>query len=195
MRLALLAAALLLAGCVGPAEPHFDHTPASTTPAPSAPSPAPYAGQEMREIKALSTEEIEGYRAGAGLGYALPAELNSYPGPLHALEMGERLQLTAEQRDALTSLRADMLAAAVPLGERYLVIESAIEQGFRDGALDEPSLRSLLDESALVEAELRYTHLSTHLATKALLTTHQVALYDEARGYGRADHASHEHES
>lgn len=206
MRIVLLALAFALAGCVGPASPTYENDPA---PDPAMPSTSPYAGQEVRELKALSADEIQGYRSGAGLGYAKPAELNSYPGPLHALEMAERLGLTDEQKSELTRIREEMLAQAIPLGERYLVVESAIEQGFRDGALDEATLASLLDESADIEAKLRLAHLAAHLETKALLTQHQVALYDEARGYaaaqrgadaaadassGEADHDAHGHE-
>jgi hypothetical protein len=41
---------------------------------------SPYAGQEKREIKALSAEDIEGYLTGQGMGFAKAAELNHYPG-------------------------------------------------------------------------------------------------------------------
>jgi hypothetical protein len=46
---------------------------------------SPYAGQESREIKALSAEETKQYPPGAGMRYAQPAELNRYRGPLHVL--------------------------------------------------------------------------------------------------------------
>lgn len=180
---------VLLAGCV---EPDTHAPPIDAVPEPS-PSQTPYRGQEARDIKALSAEEIEGYRTGGGLGYAKPAELNSYPGPLHALDMGDRLALTPEQREALTALRQEMLAKAVPLGERYLANEAEIEARFRDGSMTPESLAALLAESARIESEIRFAHLDAHIATKALLTRHQVALYDEARGYGDADHAAHEH--
>ena len=42
---------------------------------------SPYAGQESREIKSLSPAEVDGYLAGAGMGFAKAAELNGYPGP------------------------------------------------------------------------------------------------------------------
>jgi hypothetical protein len=35
---------------------------------------SPYAGQEKREIKALSHEDIEGYLAGEGMGFAKAGE-------------------------------------------------------------------------------------------------------------------------
>jgi hypothetical protein len=45
---------------------------------------SPYVGQEYREIKALSTQEISDYISGRGMGLAKAAELNGYPGPAHA---------------------------------------------------------------------------------------------------------------
>ena len=44
----------------------------------------PYAGQQQRDLKALSADEVKQYLEGAGLGYAKPAELNHYPGPPRA---------------------------------------------------------------------------------------------------------------
>ena len=41
----------------------------------------PYAGLEGRAIKALSEQQIADLRAGRGMGLALAAELNGYPGP------------------------------------------------------------------------------------------------------------------
>lgn len=38
--------------------------------------------QRQRDIKSLSAERIEGLEEGRGLGYAKPAELNGYPGPM-----------------------------------------------------------------------------------------------------------------
>lgn len=46
-----------------------------------------YSGYASREIKALSPAQIEDLRTGRGMGLALPAELNGYPGPLHVLEL------------------------------------------------------------------------------------------------------------
>lgn len=179
----LLLAAVLLAGC---------------TAAPEAPSPtaasSPYAGQETREIKALSTSDIEGYRSGAGLGYAKSAELNHYPGPLHALELADALMLSDQQRADLEQVREDMLAEAVPLGERYLAAEDDIEDAFRSGQVDAATLRGLLERAADIEAQLRFVHLDAHLTTRALMTPEQVARYDELRGYsGTGGDGAHAH--
>ncbi len=53
--------------------------------------PSPYAGMENRRVKALSDQQIVDLKAGRGMSLALAAELNGYPGPLHALELGSVL--------------------------------------------------------------------------------------------------------
>lgn len=42
-----------------------------------------YAGEQGREIKSLSSDEVAGLKAGAGMAYAKAAGLNGYPGPAH----------------------------------------------------------------------------------------------------------------
>lgn len=168
----LLVPALLLAGCAVPA-----HDPAA------APEPSPYAGEQARDIKALSPEDVAGYERGAGLGYAKSAELNHYPGPLHALEMADELGLSEAQRRDLQQVREDMLAEAVPLGKDYLAAEEAIESAFRSGSVTGEELRALIERASSIEAQLRFVHLDAHLTTRALLTPEQVMRYDELRGY------------
>ena len=58
----------------------------------------PYAGMQSRPIKALSDQQVSDLRAGRGMGLALAAELNGYPGPSHVLEFADQLELSAEQR-------------------------------------------------------------------------------------------------
>jgi hypothetical protein len=79
MRLPLIAIVVACAATPALAQ-HGGHRP---------PSPAgTYAGFEAREIKALSTQEIADLRAGRGMGLALAAELNSYPGPMRNRRLG-----------------------------------------------------------------------------------------------------------
>lgn len=58
----------------------------------------PNAGQESYRIKSLSEAEVQNYLNGRGMGLAKPAELNRYPGPMHVLELAEKLQLSALQK-------------------------------------------------------------------------------------------------
>jgi hypothetical protein len=78
---------------------------------------SPYAGWEHQTVKALSDQQIADLCAGRDMGLALPAELNGYPGPVHALELGDQLRLTKDQRTRVQELHAAMQAEAIPLGE------------------------------------------------------------------------------
>lgn len=83
----------------------------------SAIRPNPYSGQEQREIKALSPEEIQGYLAGKGAGLAKAAELNHYPGPVHVLELADKLQLSAEQKTRTKAIFDAMQKEAINQGK------------------------------------------------------------------------------
>src|SRR3712207_9323090 len=80
---------------------------------------------EAREIKALSPQEVADLRAGRGMGLALPAELNRYPGPMHVLELADPLDLSPEQRRRMEGLVEAMRAEARPLGEAVIAAEGA----------------------------------------------------------------------
>jgi hypothetical protein len=66
----------------------------------------PYADEQSRAIKALSPKEIDDLTHGRGMGLAKPAELNRYPGPMHALELAEPLKLSGGQRQGLETIMA-----------------------------------------------------------------------------------------
>src|SRR4030088_2876215 len=78
----------------------------------------PYAGMQTRSIKALSEAQVADLGAGRGMGLALAAELNGYPGPSHVLELADKLELSADQRTRINGLFDSMKAEAVPLGSK-----------------------------------------------------------------------------
>src|SRR4051794_9522827 len=80
----------------------------------------PYAGLQSRSVKALSEQQVADLRAGRGMSMALPAELNGYPGPLHVIELADKLALTPEQAARVRSLYDEMKGEAVRLGERLI---------------------------------------------------------------------------
>ena len=100
-------------------------------------TPSPYAGEEQREIRALSAEQVEGLLAGKGMGYAKAAELNGYPGPKHVLELAEELDLSEAQRTATERIFAEMAAQARTLGAELVAAERALDQDFRHGQVTE----------------------------------------------------------
>ena len=144
---------------------------------------APYAGQQARDIKALSEDEIKGLLDGAGMGFAKAAELNRYPGPMHVLESADELKLTGEQRTALQSLMKRHKEEARRLGAEVVRLERDLDRLFREGAATDASVDAKLAEIATAQAKVRGSHLKTHLATTALLTPQQVEAYVRLRGY------------
>lgn len=152
---------------------------------------SPYAGQEQHDIKALSPKEIEDYFNGAGMGFAKAAELNSYPGPKHVLELGEKLQLTGEQTKKTKELFQTMKQEAVRLGKAIVHQEKMLDKLFADKTIETRALQEQTGQIAKLQGELRAVHLSAHLAMKKLLTTEQIRQYDELRGYSKGN-SSHD---
>jgi len=156
---------------------------------------SPYAGQERRAIKALSEEDIRDLLEGRGMGLAKAGELNSYPGPLHVLQLAGELALSATQRATTEALYAGMRDKAQPLGRKIIEAERTLDQAFANGTIDAASLRAHINAIAILQGELRAVHLETHLAQRSVLTPEQVARYDALRGYGGTEpaHGSRRH--
>ena len=152
----------------------------------------PYAGLEQRTVKALSEQQIADLRAGRGMGLALPAELNGYPGPSHVLENADALGLSAEQREHTKGLFEAMKAEAVPVGERLIEQEAKLDRLFADREITPANLNAATEEIGMTQVRLRQTHLKFHLAMMDVLSPAQVERYRELRGYGtKADQLHH----
>ena len=163
-----LAAALLLAAATAGAQ-HHGHS--------------PYAGQQSRDIKALSEAEVKQLLEGAGIGYAKAAELNRYPGPMHALEHASELALDARQKAEMEKLLARHKAEARVLGARIVELERELDRLFASRQASPERVDALLARLGEAGAKLRGSHLKTHLEATALLTPEQVDRYVKVRGY------------
>ena len=149
-------------------------------------SPMPYAGMQDREIKALSAEERGALLEGQGMGLALAAELNGYPGPVHVLELADALQLTGEQRHATHQLMQAHKAEARELGAQVLAAEGELDRAFAGRRIDDAEIARLTARIGELQGRLRAAHLRTHLKQADLLTPQQVAKYQQLRGYTTA---------
>ena len=98
-------------------------------------SESPYSGQQAREIKALSSAEVQDLLAGKGMGLAKAAELNGYPGPAHVLELAAQLHLSREQEAQTQALHARMQAAAKASGTQLVEAEGELDAMFRSGTV------------------------------------------------------------
>ncbi len=154
---------------------------------------SPYAGEQSREIKALSGDKIAGLLEGHGLGLAQVAELNHYPGPKHVLELASQLSLSDEQRQKTQTIYDEMHVEAVSLGKQLIDKERALDSELLAGRIDEGRLQTALSEIARIEGQLRFTHVRAHLFERALLTSEQVARYDRLRGYTGDTSPDHPH--
>ena len=151
---------------------------------------SPYRDLADRPITSLSSERIADLKRGAGAGYALPAELNGYPGLRHVLDLAKGLSLSADQRRETQRLFDAMKAEAIPLGGALIDKERALDTLFRNGKADERAIFDVTAEAAAIEARLRATHLKYHLQMAVLLTPHQRSLYRRLRGY-HSGHGGH----
>jgi len=143
----------------------------------------PYAGQQTRGIKTLSDQEIADYLQGQGMGLSKVAELNHYPGPRHVLDQADDLGLSPAQRAKAREIWQAMDVKARALGETIVAKEAALETSYSSGAATPAETRAVLDELARLQADLRYTHLSAHLAMRSVLSAEQISRYDALRGY------------
>lgn len=147
----------------------------------------PYAGLDKREIKALSAEDIAGLKAGRGMSLALAAELNGYPGPLHVLELAEKLQLTSTQIDRTEAAMARMRSEAQALGQELIEAERQLDMRFQHRHIDPASLASATAKIGELQGRLRQAHLVAHLEMVEILTPDQITAYNAARGYGASE--------
>jgi Spy/CpxP family protein refolding chaperone len=151
---------------------------------------SPYAGLQSRPIKALSEQQVGDLKNGRGMGLALAAELNGYPGPSHVIELADKLKLTPEQRRRVEQLFAAMKQEALPLGARLLEQEAALDRDFARRTVTPERLRSATAAIAQTQGSLREAHLKYHLLMTSILTPEQVHRYKVIRGYaGNSGHA------
>ena len=169
MRLAMATVTVLALGSLAAAQHQQGHT--------------PYAGLQSRAVKALSEQQVSDLRAGRGMGFALAAELNGYPGPLHVLELADQLELSAALRERVRLLYDEMKAEAVPVGETLVAHESELDRAFAERTISPDSLAALTARIGETQGRLRAIHLKYHLITTDLLSPHQRHRYAELRGY------------
>lgn len=159
---------------------------------------SPYAGQQSRPIKALSQEQLDGLLQGKGMSLALPAELNSYPGPTHAIDLAAELGLSPEQVEKLEQIRNEMSAEAKGLGAEIVEQERGLDEIFARGTAAAEKVDALAQSIGELQGRLRAVHLKAHLEVRRVLTADQVHRYDVLRGYtgsppakahGAGDHA------
>lgn len=175
----------LLASAPAFAQPSGTHDPA-THGKPGAGQTSGYSGMELRDVKALSGGEIADLEAGRGMGLALAAELNGYPGPVHVLELAEQLALTPSQRLRTKDLLETTKAKTISLGRGIIALERRLDGLFAEKRITADALAETTARIAAEQGKLRAAHLRSHLEMAKELTLWQVTRYATLRGYAAA---------
>ncbi len=152
---------------------------------------APYAGLQTRPIKALSDQQVADLKAGRGMGLALAAELNGYPGPSHLLELAVQLGLSDDQRSRIQGLFEAMKAETIPIGERLISEEKTLDALFATRTATVDAIAAATAAIGDTQAKLRAAHLKYHLSTVELLQPSQLQRYAELRGYAAGGEPHH----
>src|SRR5881628_3340206 len=122
---------------------------------------------------------------GRGFGLAFAADQNGYPGPMHVLELKDRLKLTADQEAKAQALMQAMFAESKPKSAQLLEAEAKLRRLFADRSADDAAVRAAVGEVERARSQVRLVHLLAHLKTRGLLTEDQRRIYHEARWGGR----------
>jgi Spy/CpxP family protein refolding chaperone len=153
----------------------------------------PYAGLETRPIKTLSDQQIADLNAGRGMGLALAAELNGYPGPKHVIELAEPLNLTQEQLTRVRGLFAAMTSETIAIGRKLISQETGLNEQFASRRISPESLDAATRDIGETQAALRAAHLRYHLSTAEILSPKQIKHYAQLRGYAGSGTPDHHH--
>jgi Spy/CpxP family protein refolding chaperone len=136
-------------------------------------------GHQAAEACSAEFDKVVG--EGRGFGLAFAADQNGYPGPLHVLELKDRLKLTADQEAKAQALLHAMFVESKPKSARLLEAEAKLRRLFADRAADDAAVRTAVAEVERSRSEVRLVHLLTHLKTRELLTEDQRRIYHQAR--------------
>jgi len=123
----------------------------------------------------------ENVRDGRGFGMAFVADQQGYPGPLHVLEMKDRLRLSRDQEAKAQGLLAAMFAESLPKSAKLLDAEGKLRQLFAANRPDEVAVRAAVAEIERARADVRLVHLLYHVKMRDALTDEQRRVYQEAR--------------
>lgn len=161
------------------------HHPPGSVGADPHPANSSYAGEQSRDIKALSSQEQRAWLEGNGAGLAKAAELNSHPGPMHVLEHAGELGLSASQEKESRALMVRHKAQVRQLGAELVEAERRLDDLFRMRRATSHAVSAMTEKVGTLQARIRASHLNTHIEQTTLLRPDQIEAYDRLRGYSR----------
>jgi Spy/CpxP family protein refolding chaperone len=137
--------------------------------------------QAHRRVEQCLREFDQVVADGRGFGLAFAADQNGYPGPLHVLELKDRLALTPAQETRMRALFDTMLVDARSGAARLAAAEDRLRRVFADRAADPAAVRTAVAEAERARADVRLVHLLTHVQAHDVLTESQRRQYHDLR--------------
>lgn len=144
---------------------------------------SPYVAQLDSSIRGLSPQEVDDLLNGRGAGYARTAELNSYPGPRHVLDLKQNLHLTTEQTEQIEAVFTQMQTEAKQVGQEILQHETQFSSDFANRSISQDEIKEQTEALGQLYGQLRAVHLQAHLQITPLLSAEQLTQYNALRGY------------
>ena len=144
---------------------------------------SPYAHTQSAEFATLTPDEVRELRNGEGMGLARPAELNSFPGPRHLLDLKADLDLTQTQIARIEAIHAKMKTRAIAKGKAILQAEQHLGNLFAAGRPTAAETNRMTEHLGIMRGQLQAIHLLAHIESTRELTAEQIEHYDRLRGY------------
>ena len=111
------------------------------------------------------------------------------------LGLADRLCISDAQQNSARNMFEAMKAETIPIGERLIAQEAALDRLFADHVITPEKLSAATTGIGATQAELRAAHLKYHLSTAAMLQPSQIRQYSVMRGYdtGSPQQQHHHH--
>ena len=119
-----------------------------------------------------------------GMGMASYAEMNSYPGPKHVIELKDQLGLSADQLKKTEGLMKGVELSGKLTGQEIVHDEEELYKLFEGGKANDRTVRARVERIGKLRGELRFIHLQAHVKMKQILSVNQIQRYNELRGHG-----------
>ncbi len=144
---------------------------------------SPYAHTQSAEFATLTPDEVRELRNGEGMGLARAAELNSFPGPRHLLDLKAKLDLNEGQVTRIEAIHTKMKTRAIAKGKDILRAERHLANLFASGRPTATEMSRMTKHLGIIRGQLQAIHLLAHIESTRELTARQIKRYDRLRGY------------
>jgi hypothetical protein len=103
----------------------------------------------------------------------LVADANGYPSPRIVLSLKDKIGLTLDQEKKINQLLENLSVSTSIKGREIVDEEEGLGKSFREGKINEKTLRLRLEAIGKMRADLRFVHLQIYIQMKQILSSNQ----------------------